>query len=367
LKITRIRLFQAPLPLKDGPWRWGKGFEMAAGVAHVVALDTDQGLTGWGETAPMVSFYLPAFDQGIPAGIEALAPHLLGLDPTRPAAVDAEMDRWLLGHPYVKAPIDMACWDLAGKALGAPCHALLGGRRAARMTVFRSIVQMSVAETAETLARYRAEGFRHFQLKIGGDPDEQVARVRETAALLRPGEKLLADANRGWRRDEALRFVHGVRGVPFTLEQPCDAYDDCLAVRRRCDQPMKLDESIKTLDDLLRALADDACDMVCLKIAKQGGLTKTRLLRDICAARGMPMTVEDVWGGEIVSAAVAHLAASTPPEVMSNTTDHYAVNAITLADGRPEVIDGDLTVSDRPGLGVTPRMDVLGDPVAVFA
>lgn len=366
MKISRIRLYQTPLPLKDGPWRWGKGFEMAAGIAHVVAVDTDTGLTGWGETAPMVSFYLPAFDEGIPAGIAALAPHLIGLDPTQPARVDAEMDRWLLGHPYVKSPVDMACWDLAGKALGAPVHALLGGRRAERMTVFRSVVQMPLAETAETIDRYRSQGFRHFQLKIGSDPELQIERLHQTAALLRPGEKLLADANRGWRRDEALRFVHGVRGLPFTLEQPCDSYDDCLAVRRRADQPVKLDESIKTLDDLLRAFADDACDMVCLKIAKQGGITKTRLLRDVCAARGLPMTVEDVWGGEIVSAAVAHLTASTPPEVLMNTTDHYAVNDTCLADGRPEVIDGDLTVSDRAGLGIEPRMDVLGDPVAVF-
>lgn len=366
MKIDRIRLYAAPLPIKGGPWRWGKGFEMQAGIAHVVALDTDSGATGWGECAPMVGFYLPAFDQGIPAGIAALAPHLLGLDPTKPAVVDAEMDRWLLGHPYVKSAVDIACWDVAGKALGVPCHALLGGRRMDAMPIFRAIPQRPLDEVRDRIEGFRAEGVRHFQAKIGGDPAAEAERVRGIRALLRPGEELLCDANRGWRRDQALRFVHAVRDLDFYLEQPCDGYDDCLAVRRRAAQPFKLDETVKTLDDLLRALADDACDMVCLKTAKQGGLTKSRLLRDVCAARGIPMTVEDVWGGEIAAAAVAHLAVSTPPETMMHTTDLHNYNEGAIAEGAPTLVDGHLTVSDQPGLGVDPIPEALGAPVAIF-
>jgi L-alanine-DL-glutamate epimerase-like enolase superfamily enzyme len=366
MRITRIRLYAAPLPLKGGPWRWGRGFEMHAGTAHVVAVESDAGLIGWGEGAPMVGFYLPAFDGGLAAGIAELAPHLIGLDPTNPGEIDAAMDAALQGHPYVKSPLDMACWDLAGKALGVPCHALLGGRRADRMPLFRSIPQGPLEETAARLEAYRAEGVGQFQIKIGGEPGAEAARVRAIHGLLKPGETLMADANRGWRRDQALAFVHGVRDLHFVLEQPCDSYDDCRAVRARAAQVFKLDETVKTLDDLLRAIAEDVCDMICLKIAKQGGLTKSRLIRDVCAARGLPMTVEDVWGGEIAAAAVAHLAASTPPAVMANTTDLHNYNDGCLADGAPDVAEGALTISDRPGLGVTPLPDALGEPVAVY-
>lgn len=366
MKITGLRLYAAPLPITGGPWRWGKGFEMHAGIAHVVAVDSDAGLTGWGESAPMVGFYLPAFDGGIPAGVAELAPHLIGLDPTRLGEVDAAMDRWLLGHPYVKSAIDMACWDLTGKAMGVPCHALLGGRRMDAMPIFRSVPQPPHDAIEARLADYRAQGFRHFQMKIGGDPEAEAARVRAVHAMLQPGEALLCDANRGWRRDQALRFIHDTRDLSLTLEQPCDSYDDCLSIRRRSPHRMKLDEAIKTVDDLLRALQDDACDVVCVKIAKQGGLTKSRLIRDICAARGLPMTVEDVWGGEIAAAAVAHLAVSTPPEALLNTTDLQNYNDGAIATGAPEVREGGLIVSDRPGLGIEPIPEALGDPVAVF-
>lgn len=366
MKIARIRLFAAPLPIKGGPWRWGKGFEMHAGTAHVVALDSDTGLTGWGESAPMVAFYLPAHDKGIPAVVAELAPHLLGLDPRNPAAVDAEMDRWLHGHAYAKSAIDVACWDLAGRALGVPCHLLLGGRRLDAMPIFRTIPQPPHDDLDARLADFRAQCFRYFQMKVGGDPSAEAARVRSVAALLRPEESLIADANRGWRRDQALRFAHETRDLSLTFEQPCDSYDDCLSVRRRTSHVLKLDEAIKTADDLFRAIADDACDTVCVKIAKQGGLTKARLIRDICAARGLPMTVEDVWGGEIASAAVAHLAASTPPDMLLNTTDLQNYNDGEIATGAPTVADGCLIVSDRPGLGIEPVMAALGDPVAVY-
>jgi L-alanine-DL-glutamate epimerase-like enolase superfamily enzyme len=130
---------------------------------------------------------------------------------------------------------------------------------------------------------------------------------------------------------------------------------------------MVLDEVITGTDVLARGLSDDAMDVINLKISKLGGLTKSRLMRDLCVAAGIPMTIEDTWGGDIVTATIAHLARSTPAEFCFSATDFNSYGTVTIADGAPQRIDGKMTAADRPGLGIEPRFDVLGDPVVVIA
>ena len=127
-----------------------------------------------------------------------------------------------------------------------------------------------------------------------------------------------------------------------------------------------LDEVITGTDVLVRGLAENAMDVINLKISKVGGLTKARLMRDLCVASGIPMTIEDTWGGDIVTAAIAHLARSTPAEFCFSATDFNSYGTVTIADGAPKRVDGSMTAPDRPGLGVAPRFDVLGDPVVVI-
>ena len=366
MRITRISVHRVELPFADGCYGWAKGKSIAIADSTVVRLDTDAGLTGWGETCPLGGVYLPAYPEGVRTGVGMLAPYLIGLDPTRIGAVGAAMDGALQGHPYVKSAIDVACWDILGKAAGLPVHALLGGRRNDAMPMYRAIPQGPPEAMVELADKYRAQGYGQIQLKVGGDPIDDAARIRAVVESGPPGEVLLADANRGWRRDEAVQVAKATRDLDYVMEQPCDRYADCLSVRRRTDQRFKLDESLQSLEDTLRALQDDAMDVACIKISKQGGLTKARLIRDLCAESGIPMTVEDAWGGEIVTAALAHLAASTPPEALLNTTDLQSYNTVHIADGAPEVVEGRLTVGERPGLGVTPLEDVLGAPVAVY-
>jgi L-alanine-DL-glutamate epimerase-like enolase superfamily enzyme len=114
---------------------------------------------------------------------------------------------------------------------------------------------------------------------------------------------------------------------------------------------------------LVRGIADEAMDVINLKISKVGGLTKARLMRDLCVAQGIPMTIEDTWGGDIVTASIAHLARSTPSEFCFSATDFNSYGTVTIADGAPKRVDGRMTASDRPGLGIEPVMKVLGKPV----
>jgi L-alanine-DL-glutamate epimerase-like enolase superfamily enzyme len=104
-------------------------------------------------------------------------------------------------------------------------------------------------------------------------------------------------------------------------------------------------------------------DVINLKISKVGGLTKARQIRDLCVSLGLAMTIEDTWGGDIITAAIAHLAHSTPPEYLFSATDFNSYVTVSLAEGAPQRQHGRLAASTQPGLGVVPRSDVLGEPV----
>jgi L-alanine-DL-glutamate epimerase-like enolase superfamily enzyme len=220
---------------------------------------------------------------------------------------------------------------------------------------------------ASRVAGYRAEGYRRFQLKVGGDPDVDIERIRAVAAQLQHGDRLVADANTGWLPHEAMRVVRAVHDVDVYIEQPCLTYEECLSVRRHCNHPFVLDESVDTLDVLLRAKADLAADVVNLKISKLGGLTKTRQARDLCISMGIAMTLEDSWGGDITTAAIAHLAHSTPPEFLFTCTDFNSYVTVSTAEGAPKRVNGRMAASRQPGLGISPKWDVLGKPVLDIA
>ncbi len=362
MKIRRIAAYRVDLPLHEGSYKWSGGQSVAVFDSTIVAVEADDGRVGHGEVCPLGSAYLPAFAAGVRAGIAELAPHLIGEDPTQLGRLNRRMDAAMKGHPYVKSGIDVACWDLLGQAAGMPVCSLLGGRYGEDFVLYRAISQESPDAMAAKVAGYRAEGYKRFQLKVGGDPDTDIARIKAVAAVLEPGDKLVADANTGWLMHEAARVVRGVRDVDVYIEQPCASYEECLTIRRRTDLPFVLDESIDGLGALLRGHADGALDVVNLKISKFGGLTRTRQARDLCVALGVAMTIEDTWGGDIATAAIAHLAHSTPPELLFTATDFNSYVTVSTAEGAPRRRDGRLAASTAPGLGVTPRREVLGRP-----
>ncbi len=363
MKISRIRAYQVDLPLHEGSYHWSGGKSVDVFDSTVVAVETDVGTVGHGEVCPLGPFYLPSYAAGARAGIAELAPHLIGEDPRDIGRLNRLMDHALKGHPYVKSPIDMALWDILGQATSQPVVTLLGGRYGEDVPLYRAISQDTPERMAGRIAGYRSEGYQKFQLKVGGDPDTDIARIRAAAEVLEPGDVLIADANTGWLTHQAARVVRGVRDVDVYIEQPCLSYDECLSIRRRTDHPFVLDECIDGVEILLRAHGDRAMDCVNLKISKLGGLTKARQLRDLCVSLGIAMTIEDSWGGDIVTAAIAHFAHSTPPELLFTCTDFNSYVTVSTAEGAPCREQGRMAASYAPGLGVIPRMDVLGDPV----
>ena len=363
MRIKRISAYQVDLPLHEGRYAWSGGKSVSVFDSTVVQVETDDGFAGYGEVCPLGPFYLPACAAGARAGLAELAPHLIGLDPRQLAVLNERMDRALKGHAYVKSGIDIACWDILGQVAGQPVCVLLGGRYGADFVLYRAISQRSPAEMADSVAAYRAEGYRRFQLKVGGDADTDIERIRAVAAALRPGDVLVADANTGWLPHEAARVVRGVEDVDLYIEQPCRGYEACLSIRRRTSHPFVLDETIDGIEALLTAHGDDAMDVVNIKISKFGGLTKARQARDLCVSLGIAMTIEDSWGGDITTAAIAHLAHSTPPAFLFTATDFNSYVTVSAAEGAPQRVRGRMAASTSPGLGIEPRWDVLGAPL----
>ena len=362
MKITAINAWQIDLPLVEGRYSWSRGNYVEVFDSTVVAVETDAGITGYAECCPLGSAYLPAYAAGVRAGLKEIGPKLIGHDPTDLNGLNRTMDAALRGHPYVKAPIDIACWDILGKMTGLPVYTLLGGPAQERVALYRAISQQSAEQMAQKIAGYRAEGYTKFQLKVGGNADEDIARIHACRAILGPGDILVADANTGWTRADAARVVSAVAELDVYIEQPCASYEECLSIRRRTNRPFVLDEVVDDVGILVKGLADDAMDVINLKISKVGGLTKARLMRDLCVASGIPMTIEDTWGGDIVTAAIAHLARSTPEAFCFTATDFNSYVTRRLADGAPKRVDGFMTAPDAPGLGIKPLVETFGEP-----
>ena len=287
MKISRIRAYRVDLPLHEGSYKWSGGKSVTVFDSTVVA----------GRHRRRRS---PATARSVRSGRSICRPTPTASAPASPSwgrtcsartrcelqKLNRRMDAALKGHPYVKSGIDMACWDILGKATGQPVCTLLGGRYGDDFGLYRAISQESPEAMAGRVAGYRAEGYRRFQLKVGGDPAVDIERIRAVAAKLQPGDRLIADANTGWLMHDAMRVVRAVRDVDVYIEQPCLSYEECLSIRRHTDHPFVLDEVIDSVDVLLRGHADRAMDVVNIKISKFGGLTKARQARDLCVVAG---------------------------------------------------------------------------------
>ena len=351
------------LPLREGSYKWSGEKSVDIFDSTIVAIETDDGHVGYGECCPLGPFYLPAYADGVRAGLKELGPHLIGLDPTQTGKLNHVMDQCLKGHAYVKSPIDIACWDIKGQVAGMPVCDLLGGRFGDDFILYRAISQTEPQAMAAKVKQYHDEGYRRFQLKVGGNPDEDIERIRLASEVLGKTDKLVADANTGWLMHEAARVVRGVDNVDVYIEQPCKTYEECLAIRERTDHPFVLDEVIDGLDMVVRGHSDGAMDVVNIKISKFGGLTKATMARDLCVNLGIAMTLEDSWGGDITTAAIAHLAHSTPTDYLFTATDFNSYVTISTANGAPIRNNGRMAASKEAGLGISPKMEVLGEPV----
>lgn len=367
MKITRISVYQVDLPLEHPYWLSGGRLKFECLDATFVKVETEAGITGWGEGTPWGHTYVPAHGPGIRAGIETMASFVLGLDPRRVLDVERAMDLALPGHLYAKSPIDMACWDIAGKAAGLPIADLMGGGSRTPRPIASSVGAKTVEETREVIQRYRDRGYVAHSVKIGGDVERDVARIRDVESIRLPGEIVLYDVNRGWTRQQALRVMQATEDLKVMFEEPGETLDDIAAIRPLHSAPVSVDESLVTLQDAARIARDGLAEVFGIKLNRVGGLTKAARMRDVALAHGIDMFVMATGGSVLADTEALHLAATIPDINCHAVWACQDMLTVDIADGRgPRNKAGHLHLPEEPGLGVEPNEDQLGHPVAVY-
>ena len=367
MRITGISVYKADLSLEHPYWLSGGRLKFERLDATLVRLETDTGLAGWGEGTPWGHTYVPAHGPGIRAGIETMAPFVLGLDPRRVLEVERAMDLALPGHLYAKSPIDMACWDIAGQAAGLPIADLMGGGSRTPRPIASSVGARTVEETREVMRRYRERGYVAHSVKIGGDVGEDIARIRDIEATRPRDETILYDVNRAWTRQEAVRVMRATGDLQVMFEQPCETLDDIAAIRPLHSAPVSVDESLVTLQDAARIARDGIAEVFGIKLNRVGGLTKAARMRDLALAHGIDRFVMATGGSVLADAEALHLAATVPDRHVKAVWACQDMLTVDIAGGRgPRNTGGHLHLPEEPGLGVAPDVKALGKPVAVY-
>lgn len=368
MKITAITVFQVDLPLEHPYWLSGGRLKFEVLDATLVRIETDAGITGWGEGTPWGHTYVPAHGPGIRAGIETVAPFVMGLNPRRVLDVERAMDMALPGHLYAKSPIDMACWDIAGQAAGLPIADLMGGGSRTPRPIASSVGAKTVEETREVMERYRARGYIAHSIKIGGDVERDIARIRDVEAHRADDEIILYDVNRGWTRQQALRVMSATQDMNVMFEQPCETLDDIAAIAGKHASPVSVDETLVTLQDATRIAREGLAEVFGIKLNRVGGLTKAARMRDLALAHGIDMFVMATGGSVLADAEALHLAATIPDAHCHAVWACQDMITMDIAGGRgPRNVNGHLYLTESPGLGVHPDEDALGAPVARYA
>ncbi len=360
MKITSITVYQASLPLEHPYWLSGGRLKFEVLDATLVKLETDEGLIGWGEGTPWGHTYVPAHGPGIRAGIETMAPFLLGLNPQKVLEVERAMDLSLPGHLYAKSPIDMACWDIAGQAAELPIADLMGGGSRTPAPIASSVGAKTVEETREVLARYRDRGYWVHSVKVGGDVDQNIERIQDVETHRPTKERILYDANRGFTRQQALRVMQATEQWKVMFEQPCETLDDIAAIRPLHSAPVSVDECLVTLQDATRVARDGIAEVFGIKLNRVGGLTKASRIRDIALAHGIDIFVMATGGSVLADTEALHLAATIPDDNMLGVWACQDMITAEIADGAgPRATKGHLHLPEQPGLGVHPQESTL--------
>jgi L-alanine-DL-glutamate epimerase-like enolase superfamily enzyme len=364
MKITRIEVYSYRLRYEHGNYVMSQGRRATHETGTLVRITTSDAIDGWGEITPLGSTYLPTYVGSIRAALKTLGEVLLGHDPTNIGRISRVMDMALMGHGYAKSALEIACWDIFGKVAGRPLVDLIGGRLNDDFPLYEAVPMGTPAQMAEFVHARGEAGITRFQLKVGGDPADDIARVVAARAAAPDSAIIVADSNGGWQLLQARRAIRGMEGLDVLVEQPCRDTPECALAHRGSTLPMVLDESVVTVADLFAA-RDAGALAVNLKVSRVGGLARTVQMRDLAQELGLGVSIEDMWGGDVITAAVSHLAASTSPDHLMNVSFFNDWTDGHVAGHEPRSTRGRGRAPSAPGLGIEVDSHRLGKPIFV--
>jgi len=371
MKIARIETIPIRLPTRR-QHQWAS-LTTPIGVYVIIKLGTDDGLVGLGE-APVLKdwggdhmkYYGETQKTTVHVINDILSPVLVGQDPHCFEWMHSLMDRAIKGYPYAKAAIDMALYDVVGKAYQLPAYALLGGCYRERIPIAHSIGLMEISKAVEEAVQVKDEGIKTIKLKGGIEPKRDVELVKQIRKAVGPTIQIVVDANQGYPTPKlAVQTIMAMEeyGILY-MEQPVEGIDAMAQVAERVETPITADESAWTSQDVLEIIKKRAADIISLYTTKPGGLFKAKKVAAVAEAGGLRCNVNGSVETGVGNAANLHLAASTGVAslacVMPVSTPkekgkgsiagiYYQDDIITEPF---EYIDGDLIVSSKPGLGV---------------
>lgn len=357
MKITAIELFDISIPFLK-PYKLSKVYgTLTHADAIVLKIRTDAGITGWGEADPK-----HPFTEDTPASItlaiqDHIAPLLLGRDPTRIARIEAELDKAVTGDLMARGAVNMALYDILGKAHGLPAHTFLGGLLHERLPLLGPIGSGTPAEDAEAIDQLVDEGYRTVMIKMGALPIEDEIE-RTIAAHRKYGDRItfIADANQGWTFEEALRFMDGIQGhEPALIEQPIERndIDGLTQVCNRATCLLSADESMVTRREADQLIRREAANVFSIKVSKNGGLVKSKSIANAADLFGVQCLMNSMLEFGITQAASLQLGC-TLGNLMA--CGHAYMSVLRMSDDFTDfanyISNAVVTVPDAPGLGI---------------
>ena len=359
MKITRIETIPIQVPLKaEFAIRSGRGGAHTVSPFLLVRVHTDEGLTGVGEASCTPRW--SGEDQVTGAHLirAYLEPLLVGEDPCAAERIAAKFRLAFAANYFTRSAVEMALWDLAGKAAGQPVYQLLGGKVREHAPTKWSVSGVEPAKAAGIASWAVAQGFKAMKVKVGLEPAEDVARVKAVRAAIGGQVKLGVDANGGWSPDVASQvidqlYAHGI----YFVEQPLppEAITEMAELRRRLRVPLVADESVYTLQDAKVLALLGAADAFSIYVGKAGGLGPAREIARFAESRGLKCTLGSNLELGVGSAAMAHLAVAArgiaaeefPCDIIGPFfyEDDIVGTSALISPGRAQP-------AERPGLGV---------------
>jgi D-galactarolactone cycloisomerase len=364
VKIASVETFDLRCDIEPS-FGWSQGW-VDQRATTLVKITTEDGLVGWGE--------------GAAASLidELLAPLIIGGDPMQRgglwermfhALYNANIFVGLAGSAL--SAIDIALWDLAGKATGLPAHALLGGKVRDRVAVYATGLYYTEGEFPDRLldeARsYVEQGFTGMKTKVGGlTVEEDVRRVRALREAIGPDVRLMVDANEAYNATTAIRIGHKLAELDLMwFEEPVNAQDVEAYLQVKDALPMAIagGENLRTRFEFKDYLARRAYDIAQPDIMHCGGITEMARICAMANAHGVQVNPH-VWGSPIMIAATLHLTATLPPCPTARDPQPYAQEPVMEFDRTPSAIrqqvcvepfdqrDSYIRVPEGPGLGI---------------
>lgn len=364
MRITRIETRIVEIPVEN-PYVYSHGALKAFGNV-LVWVHTDEGIVGIGEASFVpgggVSEETPESTK--PTIDRYLSPAVVGEDPFDIERLHRKMDAVVPRNLVAKGGIDLALWDVMGKALNQPVYRLLGGMIEPKILCTYTLSIDTPENMAEQAILRKQQGYKTLVVKIGREPHTDLERLRLVREAVGDEVNLRLDANEAYWPDQAIAIIRQMEKYrPEFVEEPVKRWDvDGMArVAQAVDTPISSDESNTTLDSVMRLIQSRAADIINIKISKNGGLFRSKKIAAVAEAAGIPCIVGGANTYEIGRQACRHFAVSTGQAQMGMGSEGCAPASQSKIDDvtRRVITYEDVTAGQGyvqllpgPGLGV---------------